>query len=124
MSGGGGGGGDRDRDNGAQESPPPLAAYGNAPQAMTFQPTLPGFGNMIAQQLAQGFGSGGGGFEQMLASMYSPMSVYRFSEPISTTAQRFDKDKHMPFNTGNAALDLLLAGKSLDGKDKDEDDDD
>lgn len=96
--------------------------YPGAPQAMTFPPTLPGFQGMLAQQLAQGFGSGGGtvpDFQGMLANMYQPMTAYRLHEPISTTAALYDSKKYAPIETGNIALDRLLLGKSV-GSDKDD----
>lgn len=97
---------------------PPAAkpAYGNAPTSQTLQPMLPGFQGMLAEQLAAGFGSGGGGapdFASMLSSMYSPMTMMNFNEPISQTAARYDAKKFAPIATGNAALDKLLMG---DGK--------
>lgn len=89
--------------------------YANAPTAQTFQPFLPGFDGAIAQQLAQGFGAqsgmGASDFAAQLASMYQPMSVMKFNEPISTTAAFFDPKKNSAIDTGNAALDKLLMGQ-------------
>lgn len=104
MSGGGGGGGS------PQQGTTP---YANAPTTQTFQPTLPGFQNMLAQQLAAGFGSGGGqasDFASLLSSLYRPMNVTQFKEPISQTAATYNKATNAPISTGNPALDQLLMG--------------
>lgn len=98
-------------------------AYGASPVAKTIQPFFPGFQGMIAQQLAQGFGSGGGTPEQFsgaLSDLYSPMTMFQFSEPISTTAALYGKGKYAPFNTGNAALDKLLSGGTVGAKNVDD----
>lgn len=111
MSGGGGGG----------EAAPvvatpaaPTTAYDRAPVAQTFQPTLPGFNEMLASQLGKGFGSGGGSTPDFAAMLqaYKPMSVMNFKEPISSTAKAYDKTKHAPISTGNPALDRLLMGQT------------
>ena len=92
----------------------PTKPYRMAPQVSTLQPALPGFQNMLAQQLGMGFGSGGGtapDFAAMLSSMYSPMSMIQFQEPISSTAAAWDKSDHNKIKTGNKTLDALLMGK-------------
>ena len=111
MSGGGGSSKPKTPTTGGGTSS--LPAYGNAPTSQTFQPTLPGFQSMLADQLAAGYGSGGGGapdFASMLSNMYQPMSLMNFQEPISQTAAAYDKKKFAPIVTGNAALDKLLMG--------------
>jgi hypothetical protein len=124
MSGGGGGGNKKSGDGkGTTPGGSSLPAYGNAPTTQTFQPMMPGFQNMLANQLSAGFGSGGGGapdFAAMLSGMYSPMSLVNFQEPISTTASLYDKKKFAPISTGNVTLDKLLMGEKVgeDGKDK------
>lgn len=98
--------------------------YANAPTTQTFQPTLPGFEGMIADQLQRGFGIGANNpdFASMISSIYQPMSIPVFNEPISTTASLFDKKENAPISTGNVMLDKLLMGQKIpkvDGVDED-----
>lgn len=105
MSGGGGGG--------SSETTQGSTAYERAPVAQTFQPTLPGFQDMLVQQLTNGFGSGvnGADLASMLSGLYRPMTAYSFQEPISTTASQYDKSKNSAISTGNPMLDKLLMGE-------------
>ena len=109
--GGGGGGG-----GGSPTVTPTVGteAYANAPTAQTFQPTLPGFNEMLAAQLGKGFSSGGGSTPDFAAMLqkYKPMTVMNFKEPISSTAKAYDKTKHAPISAGNPALDRLLMGQT------------
>lgn len=104
MSGGGGGGGSGETTQGT-------TAYERAPVAQTFQPTLPGFQSSLADQLARGFGGSGTDLASLLAGLYQPMTVMRFSEPVTATAAAYDKSKNAPISTGNTALDRLLMGE-------------
>ena len=123
MSGGGGSSKKKTTSTSATLTTP----YGNLPTAQTFQPTLPGFQQMQANQLAAGFGGQGQDFASLLASLYKPMSVMSFKEPISVTAGAYDPKKFMAISTGNPALDKLLMGtgkadaKSSTSKDRDND---
>lgn len=126
MSGGGGGG---TRNKGGKGTTTPggsssLPVYGNAPTTQTFQPMMPGFQNMLASQLAAGYGSGGGSapdFASMLSGMYSPQSLVSFNEPISSTAAAYDAKKFAPISTGNKTIDALLMGGGKVTKSKDDD---
>jgi hypothetical protein len=56
---------------------------------------MPGFQNMLAEQLAAGYGSGGGSapdFASMLANMYRPTTLTPVKLPLSTDKDK-DKDK-------------------------------
>lgn len=88
------------------------------PTMQTFQPTLPGFQGMLAQQLQQGFGSQGQDYAGLLSSLYKPMGILNFQEPISTTAAAWDAKKYAPISTGNPALDKLLMGGGKVTEDK------
>lgn len=109
MSGGGGGGG-----GGGSPAAPEVGTtpYARAPSAITSQPTLPGFQDMLINQLMAGFGSGGRGTDlaALLSSMYRPMTTYAFQEPIAATKAAYDKTKNAPISTGNPTLDKLLMG--------------
>jgi hypothetical protein len=72
MSGGGG------SDKKKTTTPTTPTAGPTMPPAQTFQPMMPGFQNMLAEQLSAGYGSGGGSvpdFAAMLASLYQPMTL-------------------------------------------------
>lgn len=119
-----GGGSKKDKDDDKVTGTTP---YANAPTTQTFQPTLPGFEGMIADQLQRGFGIGANNpdFAGMIGSIYQPMTIPVFSEPISTTASMFDKKENAPISTGNAMLDKLLMGQKIPkvkGIDEDSDD--
>ena len=111
MSGGGGGG------SGTEAAATGTTPYARAPAAQTIQPTMPGFQNMLVNQLMAGFGSGGGtggDLAAMLGNLYKPMTAYSFQEPISVTRASYDKSKHAPISTGNPILDRLLMGETVD----------
>lgn len=61
------------------------------PAAQTFQPMMPGFQNMLAQQLQAGYGSGGGtapDFLSMLAGMYRPTTLSPVSLPLPKAEEK------------------------------------
>ena len=94
-------------------APVEQTAYANAPTVTTLQPHLPGMQGLLAEQLARGFGGGGGAAPDFLAalgSMYQPMNLVHYNEPISVTKKNFDKKKNTPINTGVLSLDKLLMG--------------
>lgn len=109
-------GGNDDKKKAATTTTPaattPTTPYANAPVTQTIQPFMPGFQNMLAEQLSGGYGGGGMDFAAMLSSMYSPMSLVNYKEPISQTAKSYDKKKFAPISTGNPTLDSLLMGGS------------
>lgn len=107
-----GGGSNKKKSTAATSSP--TASYTRAPTTRTFQPTLPGFMGMVADQLAAGYG--GQDFMPTLSSLYKPMNVMSYAEPISTTAGAFDKKKYAPISSGNPILDALLMGGGKVGK--------
>jgi hypothetical protein len=124
MPGGGGGSKDKKRTRTTPGGTSSLPAYGNAPSSQTMQPMLPGFQNMLAQQLQAGYGSGGGGvpdFASMLSGMYSPMTMIDYNEPISQTAANYDAKKFAPINTGYPTLDKLLMGSGKVGAKEEKD---
>jgi hypothetical protein len=79
-----GGGSDKKKDSGgpAIGSPSP-----NLPPAVTMQPMMPGFQNMLAEQLAGGFSGqvGAPDFAAMLSQMYSPITMVG---PTKTTPSK------------------------------------
>ena len=95
-------------DETAAPTPADLAAYQNAPVQRTFQPALPGALDRLGTQLQAGFG---GNQHDFVSGLYQPMNMLQFVEPISTTRDAFDADKHMPIETGNPYLDELLMKK-------------
>ena len=62
----------------------------NLPPAVTMQPMMPGFQNMLAEQLAGGFGGQAGApdFMAMLSQMYSP---FKMVGPTTTTSTSTSK---------------------------------
>ena len=84
MSGGGGSSSKKKTTTAAPTASPLI------PAAQTYQPFMPGFENMLAQQLSAGYGGGGGApdFMSMLTNMYKPVTLSPVKLPIST-----DKDK-------------------------------
>lgn len=109
SKGGGSRGGGRGSENGEGEVQE-LTPYANAPIQKTFQPSLPGGLDAIAAQLGQGYGVPQADMSGFLSNLYGPMNMLQFQEPISTTAEQFDEDKHEPISTGNTFLDDLLMG--------------
>ena len=113
MSGGGNGG---RRPASQKATPAPTEEYENAPTVITMQPAMPGMIDALAGQLGRGFSSGIPGTEDGVASyletMYRPMTIHQFQEPISATSKNFDKKKHVEISTGNSTLDKLLMGET------------
>ena len=77
-----------------------LEVYGNAPVRRTFNPI--GL-DALGAQLQQGYGG-----PTDFLSMYQPMDMLQFMEPISTTQEQMKEGKYEPINTGNPFLDELL----------------
>lgn len=87
--------------------------YPGAPTAMSIPQAMPGQLEAIAQQMSAGFGSTPAANMGQMDALYSPMNLMRFSEPISTTTERYaaGKGAYNPLNTGNLTLDEILMGK-------------
>ena len=83
MSGGGG----SDKKTTDTKTPATTTPTPSVP-AQTFQPMMPGFQNMLAEQLYAGYGSGGGSvpdFLAMLSNLYQPMTLGRAKTGTGTT---------------------------------------
>ena len=103
-----------DDDNGGGGGNDPQVAYGQAPTQQTFQ-SMPGQQEAVASQISQAFsGADQGGLEALLSNLYQPVTLTRYQEPIATTRTNYDKEKHTPISTGNAALDRILMSGGRD----------
>lgn len=85
--------------------------YGNAPTRVKMSGMPPGGYNMIAGQLARGFGAPKTDYRDWLTSIYDPVETVQLMEPISTTKAAMASGKFKPIKgTGNLALNHILNG--------------
>lgn len=82
--------------------------YANAPVVLNFPAGFPGQNDMVAKQMAAGFGGDPRQYQQHMADIYKPSQVMSLREPIMTTQANMQGGSYLPISTGNPVLDQLL----------------